>query len=79
MQVFYRSKYGLWDSNSNQILDKYDDFVDGYTTANVSILKKIKEKISIQIGVNNLFDFTNPQEISSISGRQIFGKLQFNY
>jgi outer membrane receptor for ferrienterochelin and colicins len=79
LQVFYKSKYGLWDTNSNQILDKYDDFVDGYATANFSVTKRIKEKFSIQMGINNLFDFTNPQEISSISGRQIFGKLQFNY
>jgi outer membrane receptor for ferrienterochelin and colicins len=79
LQIFYKSKYGLWDTNSNQILDKYDDFVDGYATANVSISKQIKEKFSIQLGVNNLFDFTNPQEISTVSGRQIYGKLQFNY
>ncbi|TRX36564.1 TonB-dependent receptor [Flavobacterium sp. ZT3R18] len=79
LQVFYRSKYGLSDSNSNQILDKYDDFVDGYATANFSISKQIKEKLFIQMGVNNLFDFTNPEEISTVSGRQIFGRLQFNY
>jgi outer membrane receptor for ferrienterochelin and colicins len=79
LQVFYRSKYGLSDSNSNQILDKYDDFVDGYATANFSISKQIKERLFIQMGINNLFDFTNPEEISTVSGRQIFGKLQFNY
>lgn len=79
LQIFYKSKYGLWDTNSNQILDKYDDFVDGYATANVSFSKQIKEKFSLQLGVNNLFDFTNPQEISTVSGRQIYGKLQFNY
>ncbi|PWA09653.1 TonB-dependent receptor plug domain-containing protein [Flavobacterium laiguense] len=79
LQVFYRSKYGLWDTNSNQILDTYDDFVDGYATANFLISKQIKEKFSIQMGVNNLFDFTNPEEISTVSGRQIFGRLQFNY
>ena len=26
----YRSKYGLFDTNGNQYLDKYDDFVDAY-------------------------------------------------
>jgi outer membrane receptor for ferrienterochelin and colicins len=79
LQIFYKSKYGLYDTNSNQILDNYDDFVDGYATVNVSISKHIKEKFSIQLGVNNLFDFTNPQEISTVSGRQIYGKIQFNY
>ncbi|MBF2092938.1 TonB-dependent receptor, partial [Flavobacterium psychrophilum] len=76
---FYRSKYGLFDTNNNQILDVYDDFVKGYFITNVSISKQIKEKFSFQVGANNLLDYTNPKEISNLSGRQIFGKLQFNF
>ncbi len=79
LRVFYRSKFGLFDSNSNQILDKYDDFVNEYFLTNLSLSKKIKEKFTFQAGVNNLFDFTNASEISNISGRQFFGKLQFNF
>ncbi len=79
LRIFYRSKFGLFDSNSNQVLDKYDDFVNEYFLANVSFSKEIKEKFTFQMGVNNLFDFTNAKEISTISGRQFFGKLQFNF
>ncbi|EKT4519884.1 TonB-dependent receptor [Flavobacterium psychrophilum] len=79
LRVFYRSKYGLFDTNNNQILDVYDDFVKGYFITNVSISKQIKEKFSFQVGANNLLDYTNPKEISNLSGRQIFGKLQFNF
>lgn len=78
LQFFYRSKYGLWDSNNNQILDSYDDFVDSYTLTNLSFRKQFKS-FTLQAGANNLFDFTNPKEISSISGRQLFVKLEFNY
>ena len=79
LRVFYRSKYGLFDTNNNQILDKYDDFVNGYFLTNISFSKPIKERFLLQAGANNLFNFTNPQEISSISGRQIFAKLQYNF
>ena len=79
LQVFYKSKYGLWDSNNNQVLDKYDDFVNAFTTINISASKKILKKFTIQAGVNNLFDFTNPQEISTLSGRLFFTRLQFNF
>ena len=79
LRVFYRSKYGLMDTNNNQILDKYDDFVDGYFITNLSISKSFSTRYNLQIGANNLFDFTNPKEISNISGRQIFGKIQFNF
>ena len=79
LRVFYRSKYGLFDSNSNQILDVYDAFVKEYLLTNLSISKAIQEKFTLQIGANNLFNFTNPTEISNIAGRQIFGRIQFNF
>lgn len=79
LRIIYRSKFGLFDTNSNQILDKYDDFVNEYFLTNLSISKSFKDKFILQAGANNIFDFTNPQEISNIPGRQIFGKLQFNF
>jgi outer membrane receptor for ferrienterochelin and colicins len=79
LRIIYRSKFGLFDTNSNQILDIYDDFVNEYYLANLSVSKSFTDKFILQVGANNLFDFTNPQEISNIPGRQIFGKLQFNF
>ncbi len=79
LRVFYRSKYGLFDTNGNQILDKYDTFVDDYFIANLSITKYIADKFVLQAGANNLFDFTNPELITNISGRQIFARLQYNF
>ena len=79
LRVFYRSKYGLFDTNGNQILDKYDTFVDDYFIANLSITKNIADKLLLQAGANNLFDFTNPDLITNLSGRQIFARLQCNF
>lgn len=79
LRVFYRSKFGLMDTNNNQILDKYDDFVANYFIANLSITKTILEKYTLQIGANNLFNFTNPDAISNLSGRQIFGRIQYQF
>ena len=79
LRVFYRSKYGIADSNNNQILDNYDDFVADYFLTNLSITKDIQDNLSLQMGANNLLDFTNPKEISNLSGRQLFARLQFNF
>ena len=79
LRVFYRSKYGIADSNNNQILDNYDAFVADYFLTNLSITKDIQDNLSLQMGANNLFDFTNPNEISNLSGRQLFARLQFNF
>ena len=79
LRVFYRSKYGIADSNNNQILDNYDAFVADYFLTNLSITKDIQDNLSLQMGANNLLDFTNPKEISNLSGRQLFARLQFNF
>ena len=78
-RIFYRSKFGLFDSNSNQVLDEYDAFVNQYLITNLSVSKKINSKFLVQAGANNLFNFTNPAEISAISGRQLFSRIQFNF
>jgi outer membrane receptor for ferrienterochelin and colicins len=79
LRVFYRSKYGMFDTNGNQILDKYDKFVDDYFLTNLSISKYIGDKFMLQAGANNLFDFTDPSQISNLAGRQFFARIQYNF
>lgn len=79
LRVFYRSKYGLFDTNGNQILDTYDTFVAGYFLTNLSVTKHIKDKMMLQAGANNLFDFTNPDQIGNLPGRQIFARIQYDF
>lgn len=79
LRVFYRSKYGMFDTNGNQILDKYDTFVDDYFITNLSISKYIGDKFMLQVGANNLFDFTDPSQISNLAGRQLFARIQYNF
>ncbi|MBZ4041892.1 TonB-dependent receptor [Flavobacterium hibisci] len=79
LRVFYRSKYGLFDSNGNQILDRYDTFVNGYLVTNLSVSKYIIDTIMLQAGANNLFDYTDPGQIPNLAGRQIFVRIQYNF
>jgi outer membrane receptor for ferrienterochelin and colicins len=79
LRVFYRSKFALMDSNGNQILDRYDTFINEFFITNLTISKHIHEKVTVQVGANNLFDYTNPEQIGNMSGRLIFGKIQFNF
>lgn len=73
----YRSKYGLYDSNSNTFLDVYDDFVAGYTLCNWAVNKDIGKQLRIGFGIHNLFDFSNPEHINNISGRIVYTTLNF--
>ncbi|MCK7589322.1 TonB-dependent receptor [Subsaxibacter sp. CAU 1640] len=75
----YRSKYGLFDTNGNTYLDVYDDYVDGYAIWDFAINKTIYKNYQIGIGVDNLFAFTDTQNISNIAGRIIYGKLNIHF
>ena len=75
----YRSKYGLLDSNGNTYLDAYDDFVDGYTIIDFAINKTFYKNYQLGFGVDNLFNFTDTQNISNIAGRILYGKLNIQF
>ena len=76
--ITYRSKYALNDSNGNDILDSYDRFVEGYALCDVGIAHHTSSLRSIQLGVKNVFGFTNPQYISNISGRLYYFQIKIN-
>ncbi|WP_027127547.1 TonB-dependent receptor plug domain-containing protein [Gelidibacter mesophilus] len=75
----YRSKYGLYDTNGNDYLDTYDDFVDGYAIWDFAINKTILQNYRLGFGIDNLFGFTDTQNISNIAGRIIYGKLNIHF
>lgn len=79
LRVFYRSKYGMFDTNNNNILDKYDKFVNDYFLTNLSISKYVIDKLLLQAGANNLFDYTDPTQIANLAGRQLFARVQYNF
>ncbi|EDP94877.1 TonB-dependent receptor [Kordia algicida OT-1] len=79
IRTVYRSKYGIADSNGNGYLDKYDDFVNGYSIWDIAFNKTIYDKYTFGLGVDNLFNFTDPQNISNIAGRIIYGNLTIQF
>ncbi|MFH7013024.1 TonB-dependent receptor plug domain-containing protein [Flavobacterium sp. FlaQc-52] len=79
LRVFYRSKYGLFDTNGNAILDKYDKFISDYFIANLTASKNITDQLFFQLGANNLLDYKDPSEIPNLAGRQLFARIQYNF
>ena len=72
----YRSRYGIADSNGNAILDIYDDFVASNLFSDLSISKQFKN-YTLTVGSDNLFDYTDPENIPNYPGRVIYSKLNF--
>ena len=75
----YRSKYGLYDTNGNTYLDTYDDFVKGYTVWDIAFNKTLYKNYTLGFGIDNILGFTDTQNISNISGRIIYGKLNIQF
>jgi outer membrane receptor for ferrienterochelin and colicins len=73
IRATYRSKYGLRDSNNNNYIDKYDNFVDGYAIVDFAINKTLYKNYQVGFGIDNLLDFTDTQNIGNIPGRLIYG------
>ena len=70
----YRSKYGISDTNGNNLLDDFDEFVDSNLLSDMSISKKYKN-YNLTFGVDNLFNYTDPLNIPNYPGRIIYSKL----
>jgi len=92
-RFIYRGKYGVGDIrgniqgetippsdlNSNSVLDVYDDFVSGYSLVNVSIAKSLNCGLRFQLGVDNLFNYTEPIYIPNLPGRLMYGSVSYNF
>ena len=74
LRIRYRSKYGLFDTNGNNYLDKYDNFVKGYFITNLSFNKSVNNMM-ISTGIENLFNYKDPDNITNLSGRLFYLKL----
>lgn len=72
----FRSKYGLIDSNGNNLLDDYDKFVESHILSDLSISQKFR-KLNITVGADNLFNYTDPENIPNYPGRIIYSKLSY--
>lgn len=89
-RIIYRGKYGLGDIrgsiqgevmppsdiNGNGILDTHDDFVSGYALVNLSVARTFLG-FRLQVGVDNLFDYTDPIYIPNIPGRLVYASVGY--
>jgi outer membrane receptor for ferrienterochelin and colicins len=92
LRVIYRGKFGLGgivgniqgetaassDRNNNAILDVYDHFVSGYALTNVSIAKTLRNVLRIQLGIDNVFDYTDPITIPNLPGRLSYVSISYS-
>lgn len=79
LRTTYRSKYGLFDTSGNTYLDTYDEFVGAYTIWDFAVNKTIYKNYKLGFGIDNILDFNDPQNITNIPGRIIYGSININF
>jgi outer membrane receptor for ferrienterochelin and colicins len=75
LRATYRSRFGLFDSNGNSYLDTFDVFADGYSIIDIAFNKQIFKNYELGFGADNVFNFTDPQNVNNIAGILLYGKL----
>ncbi|MCK8520139.1 TonB-dependent receptor [Aquimarina sp. D1M17] len=79
LRLIYRSKYALFDTNGNGLIDDYDtSFIDGFVTTNIAATKTLFKNFNLQIGANNLFDYTD-SGVPTLPGIQLYSRLNYNF
>ncbi len=79
VRFVYRGKFGFNDINGNNIADDERELVPGFWMTNIAASKNINQKISLQVGVENLMDYTNAAQLPNIAGRIFFINLHFSF
>jgi outer membrane receptor for ferrienterochelin and colicins len=75
VRAIFRGRYGFADLNNNTILDDDAEYVDGYITGNISVGKTFQQRLKVQAGCDNLFDYTDDQYIPSLPGRLLWASV----
>jgi outer membrane receptor for ferrienterochelin and colicins len=75
LRAIYQGRYGFADANANTILDADNEYVSGYLLLNVATSKALGPWLSLQAGVDNLTNYTDPAYISTLAGRLWYASL----
>lgn len=76
LRAIYRSPYGWMDINGNQIIDDPREMTSGFTLLNFTAAKAITKNTSMQLGIENILNYTQPVQQPQLPGRTFFVSLQ---
>lgn len=80
LRAIYRGRYGFGDMDGNLILNNDNEYVAGFWTFNTAIIKNfIKNKIRLQIGIDNLMDYKDEIYQPNIAGRLIWTSINLQF
>ena len=64
-RFIYRSRWGTTDLDGNGIINRDDEFASGFLQVNVSGGMNFKKGIRLMAGIDNLFNYTDPENMQA--------------
>lgn len=71
-RIMYRSKWAVSDRDGNGLYNSNDEFASGYPLVNISAGKTFKNHISLQAGMDNVFNYQDTDNLPTFQGRMIY-------
>ena len=76
-RAIYRGKFGFMDVNGNNIIDDNREMTPGYWLINMASSKTLGKKFRVQIGIEDILNYTNALQLPNIAGRTFFTNINY--
>jgi outer membrane receptor for ferrienterochelin and colicins len=76
-RAIYRNNWAVGDKDGNGMFNDNDEFAKGFVQMNLSIGNDFKNGVGIQIGCDNLSNYTDALNLPNLPGRIFFATLKY--
>lgn len=78
-RAIYRSRFGITDIDGNGVINRDDEFADGFMQLNVSGGRNFARGIRIMAGVDNVLNYTDPENMPGMPGYNWYLTLSLDF
>jgi outer membrane receptor for ferrienterochelin and colicins len=78
-RAIWRSKFGTTDMEGNGIINRSDEFAKGFALINASAGRKFNNGVQIMVGVDNLFNYKDAENLPGLPGINWYTTLTYNF
>ncbi|MDP1844602.1 MAG: TonB-dependent receptor, partial [Sediminibacterium sp.] len=75
----YRSKWAVTDIDGNGLFNTNDEFAKGFVQVNTAVGKTFNTSLRLQFGCDNLFDYTDINNLPNFPGRRFYTSIAYNF
>jgi outer membrane receptor for ferrienterochelin and colicins len=78
-RILYRSNWAVNNTNGNDVFDQGDEFANGYISLHTSVGTAYKNGFSMQVGWDNITNYTDPLNLPNLPGSTFFATLKYQF